>query len=206
MSSSKWQTTPTSFLIMSIISTAKKPLQSLTTLEREKESKKLQARQEELIDEMGQTSEVKARGSIQKYVKEQEVAARQQQEMDLALLDKLLKKGGKQGYQRYLIAVMARFVKEEDIPKKYSLYVDSNDQGIVLGIENTDYAGAFKVIGIPKYDINACKIMAVKLGNTVARLEGHFRTTDNGVILGGKEDLELLTNQFKKRHGYRRDY
>jgi hypothetical protein len=178
---------------MSIIPKSKKDLRNLTVLDREREIKKLRGETEELIDEMGHGSEKRAARTVQEYVKEQDRERKKQYEIDEGKL-KLLSTH-KVRYQRYLIAILHRFVQEEDPPKKYPLYVESTDEGIVLGIEGTDFIGAFKVCGIPFYDINACKILAVQLGNTIGKLEGYVHKTEGGIIIPDKLDLKTITKK-----------
>jgi hypothetical protein len=176
---------------MTLIPKAKKDLNSLTVLEKEKEVSRLFHETEELIDELGQESDKSALRTVQEYGKEIAAETQLEQEIDIETLKKY--STNKLHYQRYLVAVLHRFVAEEKISKRFSLYVESNDEGIVLGIEHTEYVGAFKPSGMPFYDINACKILAVQLGNTIARLEGNFETTDSGIILASKQDLEIIT-------------
>lgn len=172
-----------------------KDLSKLTRHEQDSEKSKLRHEQEELIDEMGQTSETKARSTVQKYVKEQREKERRKQEIALSKLDLLRK--NRVNYQRFLVGLLYRFVKEEAIPRKYPIYVDSTDEGVACGIEGTEYMGAFRVCGIPFYDFNACKVLAVKIGNTVSRLEGNFNKTEGGILVGTKEELNLAI----KEHG-----
>lgn len=184
---------------MAIIPTAKKDFNKMTTLEQEREKRRLRGETEELLDAMGDESDKKAVKVVQEYVKEQKSLEQEQREMDVAQLKHF--SNSRQAYQRYLIVVLHRFVKDEDIPKKYPLYVDSTDQGIVLGIAGTEYLAAFKTSGMPYYDIHACKILAVKLGNTVARLEGNFRTTDGGILVANEEEFKLAVRNSKLNHG-----
>lgn len=174
---------------MSIIPKLKKPLSSLTKIDREKSLSKLRHQQEELIDEMGQRSDLKAIPTVREYNKELEQEEQVQKDIDVESLKKLSR--NKIVYQRYLIKIIERFIKEEDVPKKYILTIDSNDDGIALSIENTNFITAFKPCGIPLYDIFACKTVSVKLGNTIGKLEGYFDQSDGGILLAGKEDLKI---------------
>jgi hypothetical protein len=158
-----------------------KNLDNLTRLEREREIKRISGETEELIDEMGQRSDRKAVGTVQQYVKEQREQETLQQNLELEKLKQLSR--NKIAYQRFLLVVLNRFLKEESIPKRFSLYADSTDEGIVLGINGSSLHGAFKVTGIPKYDINACKVLAVRMGNTIAKLQGYAHTTESGIVL-----------------------
>lgn len=182
---------------MTIIPKARKNLNSLTALEREKEIKRLRGETEELIDEMGQVSEKKALPTVRRYAKEREEVDNLQFQEDVEMLKYF--SDNKKNYQRYLLTVLQRFVREEGIPKKYVIYAESTDIGIVLGIEKTNYMGAFKTCGVPFYDINACKILSVQLGNTIGRLEGHFKTTDSGIVLPEKGDLEIAKTKYGRR-------
>jgi hypothetical protein len=182
---------------MGIIPKAKHNLKNLTVLEREKAKKKLREAHEELLDEMGQESDKKAVRVVQEVVSEQAREDRLQQEMDLEGLKKA--SANKINYQRVLVAILQRFVQDEKIPKKYNLYAESNDHGIVVGITGTDYLRAFAPCGLPKYDIHACKILAVQVGNTIARMEGYFTQTASGIITPTREEFELAKSQIKRR-------
>lgn len=166
---------------MTLIPRSKKNLDTLTVHEREAEVKRLRGESEELLDEMGQTSERRALPTVQKYVKEQEEQEKLDNQLALEKL-KLLSKN-KVHYQRFLVATIYKYIKEESIPRKYKLVVDSSDEGIAIAIEGTNLLRAFKLTGIPFYDINACKIVAVQVGNTVAKLEGYVHTSEGGIIL-----------------------
>lgn len=174
---------------MAITPKARKPLSSLTSYEKEKELSRLSKETEYVVSQLGQDSEKAAVPLVQEYVEEQQKEDRIQREVDLERLKDA--SSNRVNYQRYLVVILHRFVQEESIPKTYSLYVDSNDEGIVLGIAGTEYLGAFKVCGIPFYDIAACKTLAVQLGNTIARMEGHFKETDSGIIIADKNDLDI---------------
>lgn len=181
---------------MSINPKFKKPLDSLTQIEKEAALKRLSDEEEELLGEMGQESDSKAIPTVQEFVKEQTKEDSDQQAKDKELLKYYTK--NKKTYHRYLLLALNRFLKEEDLPKKYTLTVDSTDEGIVIFIDGTDYYGAFKVMGIPKFDLNACKVIAVQLGNTIARLEGNFTKTESGIITPTSQEVKLIDHELKK--------
>lgn len=183
---------------MGIIPKLKKPLVSLTTLEREKAIKKLEAQNNELLAEMGQESDLKALGTVQRYYKDQQEAQRIQQQEQAERLQKLLR--SKIKYQRYLCNILQIFLYHEDIPKKYFINIESNDQGILINIAKTDYHQAFSVTGIPKYDINACKSVAIQVGNTIAKLEGNFTQSAGGIFITNKEEAKLVLGEQKKKY------
>lgn len=181
---------------MSLLPKFKKDPNTLSQLEKERELKRIHGETEEILDAIGQESDKKALRPMQEYTQAEKADEKLQQERDTDTLKNLSR--NKLHYQRYLLKIMNRFLKEEAIPKKYNLFAESNDQGIVLGITNTDYLGAFKVCGIPLYDINACKVLAVQMGNTVAILEGHFRKTEGGIIMANEAELKVA---LAKKHG-----
>ncbi len=184
---------------MSVIPKLRKDFHSLSVLEQERERKKVQGETEALIDEMGQEDEKKALSSVQKYVAELERLQKEEFYKDMEALIKFSK--DKQKYQRYLIFILMRYVKEEDISKRYTLYSESTDEGVVLGIEGTEYVSAFKTSGMPQYDIHACKVLAVKLGNTVGRLDGNYRATEGGILLATEDELKIATKEFDNKNG-----
>lgn len=175
----------------------KKDLSKLTTLEREQELKRQTAQEDELVAEMGQENETRALPTVKEYVAERKKETIEQQNKDQELL--IFYSKNKKLYQRYLLVVLNRFLQDEFIPKKYKLFVESSDEGIVLGITGTEYMGAFKVSGLPKYDINACKVLAVQLGNTLSRMEGNFRKTASGIIVATKAEAEVALKQERKK-------
>jgi hypothetical protein len=182
---------------MSLLPKFKKDPRTLSKLEKERELKRIAGETEEIIDTIGQESERKAVRPMQEYMAAEQKADQLQKELDVEQLKNLSR--NKIHYQRYLLVILNRFIKDEDIPKQYHLFVESNDQGIAIGIEGTDYISAFRVCGMPKYDIHACKVLAVKVGNTVAIMEGHLRQTDSGIIMATKEELNIALRN--KRHG-----
>jgi hypothetical protein len=185
---------------MSFIPKLRDDFKSRSILDQEIEKKKVIAETEELIDEMGQENESKALSSVKKYVEQLEHEQREQFYKDFDNLKKA--SNNKQIYQRYLLVILRRNVLEESIPPRYSLFAESTDEGIVLGINKTDYVGAFSVSGIPEYDIRACKTLAVKLGNTIATLENSFTKTESGILLAqSKEQVEIVKREFDKKNG-----
>lgn len=169
-----------------------KRLSDLSNYERRKFSKKRAQEELEKIETLGQESELKAK----KWVKEEFDAQNKKEEEfsteSFAKLE-LLKKGKKIYYTRFLRLLFKKFADDEDIPKKYTIWTSANEKGLAIGIVGTNLVGAFKPVGIEKYDFIACKLLAVKLGNTVAKLEGYEKTTKEGVILPDSLD--------KKKYG-----
>lgn len=150
---------------------------------------KLQYKREEekeRLKVLGQESEAKAKTWIQKEFNEVERRAKIDWETDMTQLSKL-KKNPKY-YFRYLAGIILKFCREEEIPKKYIIDVSLTDTGLLLKIGGTKYQGAFKPSGLPSFDRHACKIMATRLGNTIAKLEGYAPTTEGGVVLPDEED------------------
>lgn len=184
---------------MAITPKLKKPLSSLTRLERERAIRRLQAQNDELLEELGQESDLKAIGTVREYYKEQEEEQMLQKQEQQEVLKKLLR--SKIHYQRYLCNILQIFLYEEDIPKKYHFTIESNDQGIMLLLEGSEYHQAFSVSGMPKYDMNACKTVAVQAGNTIARLEGNFQKTESGIIVTNKEEADLVLRQHGRKKG-----
>jgi hypothetical protein len=174
-----------------------KDLTKLSKLDKEKEIQKRRYEQEELIEEMGQSDEKKALPTVQKYVKEVGQVEAQDREVDLEFLQKFTRNRPK--YQRYLIMALQKFIVAEDLPRTYRFEISSSDEGIALQIENTDLASGFKVSGIPKYDIAACKTLAVRLGNTIGKMEGHFKETQDGIIVATNQDFEVYKQGMKAK-------
>lgn len=165
-----------------------KPLKQLTKLEAEIESRKRAQEKMEEIEVLGQKSDFKAAKEISKADKQLETIHSAEWETDMTYLAHF--KTHKVQYNRYLAVILHRFCSEEAVPNKYGIEVEINDIGVVLNIKGTNYVGAFKASGMPSFDRNACKILAVKMGNTIAKLEGYSRTTDQGIILVDDQDIK----------------
>lgn len=165
----------------------KKPLNSLTKLDAEKVSRYKREEAEEELEVLGQESDRKAAPWVVKYVEALNEKERRRKDLCLEILTGLLKK--KKDYFRFLTNIFIGFAQEEDIPRKYQLDIDLTDIGLVVKIRKTKYYGAFKVTGLPIYDYRACKILSVKVGNTIAKLEGYQRKSQGGVFLSDSEDL-----------------
>lgn len=164
-------------------------MKDLTQYEKEKKLKKLRAEYEEKIDAIGQESDSKAVPIVTDFYKEDLKKDQAQRDHDYTYLKDFGK--NRAAYQRYLLVILNRYISEESIPSQYKIYAESTDDGIVVGIMGTEYMNAFRVSGLPFYDVNACKVLAIQTGNTVARMEGHLRTTDEGIILVNKEEFDL---------------
>ena len=167
----------------------KKPLKSLTILDQERVKKYKKGQEEERIEVLGQESEEKALPWVQKEVATQEKIDQDYFFMVMELLKKAQTK--KVDYFKVLSQVFTHFLKEEDIPQRYFLDIEVNDIGIKVEIKDTAYYGAFKVCGLPSYDFRAAQMLAIKVGNTVAKLEGYTYKSPGGIALPDKEDLRI---------------
>ena len=166
----------------------KKPLNSLTNLRKEEVLKYRKAEEEEKIEVLGQESERKAIPWVQKEVEAQEKQEKSYFNLMAELLNKHIAK--KVAYIRLLTQIFIHFASQEWIPKKYAVEIEPDDTGVVIYLKPTAYYGAFKASGLASYDFRYCQFLAMKLGHTVAKLEGHFRKS-NGIILPDQEDLKV---------------
>ena len=165
-----------------------KPLASLNQLDKERALVQKRGEFNEELEAIGQESDVKAAKWIREKNTRQELQDRQQKRIALEMLTGLLKH--KKDYIRLLAQLLIAFANQEDIPRKYKIAVDLTDRGVVMKIKKTKYVGAFAPSGIPIYDYHACKMMAVRLGNTIAKLEGYHRSTDGGLLLPYKDEVK----------------
>ena len=155
----------------------KKPLKELTRLRGEQVSRYRADEERERLDVLGQESDKKALKWVQRSIKEEEKKGRDQKEIDFSVLNRL---------KNHL-----RFASEEAIPKKYTINIDLTDKGLVVKIAGTPYYGAFTPSYLVSYDRHYCKIMAVRLGNTVAKLEGYYQRSEKGIIFPDREDMQV---------------
>lgn len=174
-----------------------KKLNSLTRLRAEELSKKNKAEELDRLSAIGQENEIKgAKWAIEDY-KEKEKLEVDHKLLTYDLLNKL--KRNKKLYQRFLIKLIKRFIKDEDLPHKYKFIIDSTDKGISVQIEGTNLYTAFSPVGIEKFDFSACKTVALKLGNTIAHLEGQ-RDSQNGILLPNTLDKKYAIKSTRRNH------
>ena len=163
------------------------PLEKMTPLDREAEIKRRRGQEEERVEVLGQESDRKAIPWVQQDVEDREKREKDYLNSIAELLQKARK--NKKDYIRILSRVFLTFMADEAIPKKFFVEIEANDTGILIELKDTKYYGAFKACGIPAYDIRACKVLAVKLGNTVAKLSGYTRKNEAGISMPDEEDL-----------------
>ena len=163
-----------------------KPLGALTQLEKERVVAYKRGEEKEILETVGQESDTKAAPWIRKIADLQEDKDRKQRTIALEMLNGLRK--NRKQYIKFLSTIFFLFSREEDVPKRYRLTVDLSDEGLAVFIGGTSYYGAFRPSGIPVYDYHACKMMAVKLGNTVAKIEGYHRDTEGGLLLPWEDE------------------
>lgn len=166
---------------------SKLPFHKQSPLDQEATKKRLKAQEEERIDVLGQDSDLKAKYWVKKDIEQRE---KNDRDYFFFCIETLRKTKKKIPYTRFLTTILLHFIKQEDIPSKYVLNIDLSDQGVLLQIEKTHYYGAFKPSFIPVIDFHACKLKAIQVGNTVAKLEGYVRETAGGIILPDEEDLK----------------
>lgn len=149
---------------------------------------KLAYEEEEKLEVLGGDSDSKALPWVAKEVEEQAKREKEYFWLMTSLLDKQKKI---KNYNKVLAEIFLHFARYEDIPRKYSINLQANDTGLLMEIRGTRYYGAFRSCGLPSYDFRAAQKLALKLGNTIAKLEGRFAKTASGVILPDGEDLKV---------------
>lgn len=145
-----------------------------------KEEKKKYENKEKL-EAMGQESEIKGIKAVSEDIKEREKEGQKFETDSMARLDILRKK--KDEYNAFLMLLTYRFLKNEDISPKHTIDVVSTPLGVVGSIRGTGFRGAFKSVGMPKFDLFACKRLAIMIGNTTAHLDGSRERTKGGLFL-----------------------
>ena len=172
-----------------VIRKSKLPLERMTPLDKEAEIKRRKGEEEEKLAVLGQDSDSKAIPWVQKEVDNTQSEERNYFYMMSSLLKIALKK--KKVYNRLLGEVFLHFARQEGISRKYSINLEANNIGLKMELKGTRYYGAFRTCGIPSYDFRAAQNLAFKLGNTIAKLQGHFNKTKDGIILPDGEDLKV---------------
>lgn len=172
--------------------TKNKPLQSLTALEAEKQSKRTAHEELEKIKETGQRNEKKAAKVLRQLTNQEEAKESLEKEEFLYKLTKLRK--NRLLYSRFLLGLYFRFLADEDISKKYQFINDVTKDGVSVKIKGTNFIGAFKPSGEIRKDLMFVKVLAVRTGNTVAKLEGYIRKSEGGVLLPDRYDTKKYVN------------
>ena len=147
----------------------------------------------ELVEAMGQESDREAVGPTRVWLEKEEQRDRLQIERFNINLGKLKKHPSR--YGEFLMKVIYMFIDQEQLPAKYKVWIQRSKKGISLGIVGTKFVGAFKPVGIEFYDLHACKLMAIRVGNTTAKLEGYQRQTEQGILLPDQVDMKRYTKE-----------
>lgn len=164
-------------------------LDRYTKIEAERISKNTAEEEKYRIEQIGQESEIKGARLASEDFKRREKEDQKFTEESFGKLE-LFKKKGRKYYNRFLRLLVSRFIQDEVIPEKYTFWMKADDVGVSLGIVGTNFYGAFKPCGIENKDFMACKILAIKVGNTIAKLEGNYRVSEGGVAIPDEIDLK----------------
>lgn len=164
----------------------KRSLQELPNYERAKRSRIYAEEEMERIEAIGQKSESSGAKWAREDFKEKEREELKFKENAFIKLGPLKK--NKTLYNRFLRGLFRKFAEGEDIPEKYTIWTKANKKGLVVGILGTNLTGAFQSVGIEEYDFMACKILAIKLGNTIAKLEGNYQVSQGGIAIPDELD------------------
>lgn len=166
-------------------------LKKLSKLRREEAIKRSKAEYEERLAAMGQESDKKGIKWVSEDIKEKEKRDKKVEEESLISLETLKK--DKRRYYAFLVMLLYKFLKGEDIPNRYVIEVGGTEKGILVTIRNTDLYKAFTPSFIEKFDFFACRALAVEVGNTIAHLEGFRHKSEGGILLPDELDI--------KKHG-----
>lgn len=170
----------------------KKPLEGLTKLDQEKVKSYKRGEELENLEIFGGENERKAAKWLKEYVDKLDKEEWNRKQFDLEVLTKLQRK--KPRYYRFLGVILKNFILEENIPQGFVLDLNISDKGLVLYLTGTKFYGAFKPCGVPIMDRGYCKILAMKLGNTVARIQGYYRQSLRGITLPYKDQVEKISH------------
>lgn len=157
-----------------------------TSKEKLKDKKYLKAKEEERIETLGQESETKGAKWVIEEGKTQEKEDEILKARAYEILTKLTR--NKLKYNFFLTKLFYRFLLDEDIDKKYSIWARPTSKGIEVGIRDTLFTSALKTSGIAKYDFFGMKVLAIRVGNTIAHLEGYRPQTEAGLFIPDEID------------------
>jgi hypothetical protein len=163
-------------------------LRKLTTFRKREEIKRRRHEEQEKLEVLGQESDQKAVKWVREDLENREKTDREEENQGLEILTTLRKNVLK--YNTFLTTLVYAFLKGEDISPKYTIDVVTNKIGIAVGIRGTNFRGAFKTTGMPKYDLFAAKRLAILVGNTTAHLDGYRPKSEGGITLPDEVDTK----------------
>ena len=168
-------------------------LKKLSKLRRKEAINKYKAEYEERMVAMGQESDKQGIKWVKEDIKEKENREKKLEDESLSNLAVLKK--DKRKYLAFLVMLIYKFLRTEDIPSKYVIEVGGTPKGIIVKIRGTELYKAFTPTGLEKFDLFACKATAVEVGNTIAHLEGFRHKNEGGAVLLPDElDLKKYGN------------
>lgn len=129
----------------------------------------------EEIKEMGQDDEVKASRVVNQIYKREEVEREGKRNYFLERLD------GRKKYNDYtkLCAQITYFyLEEQDYPNyiKYTVQYDPIGVLMFVAVRGKVYQRSFRAVREPLYDLNACEVFAVSVGDLIPKKEDGFTT------------------------------
>jgi len=164
-------------------------------LEEEKARKKLQQKEEEKLEVLGQESDKKAKKWI---IEEGKNTEKEEKEHD-ALWHDILHKSRKKkiDYRKMLMTRLYKMVEEIDWPESYEYGVWFDGKGVVLAVKDKFkklWKRAFKPIHEPKYDLNACFRFAIWAEDILDINEGRLSLPKTDLSTKSKGGIWLPKN------------
>lgn len=171
-------------------------LDSMSRLRGEELSRRNANEEAERLSILGQTSDLKALKWVQEEAKKMDLAQQANQDKAFFYLERHRK--NPKHYNEILVEWMQEFLYDEDIPVKYPMTAEWDNSKVSLQV--ADYVKGFKTSFTPKYDLFAAKMMAIKAGNTVGRLEGYVSQTDSGILTPDKDEAKLIMEEYGQHY------
>lgn len=126
----------------------------------------------DVVDQLGQESDKKAKPVVEQVMKVKELVEKEEENKDLEILGKA-RSGRIVTYNRLLAELLLKRLTFVDFPSGWLYEVAPDDVGVIMELRSPDervFRAAFKPIGEAKYDLNAIETYAVRAENTIDRV------------------------------------
>jgi len=122
----------------------------------------------ELLDQTGQESDLKAAKVVSQVFKAEQISQSARRTFFLEKLDARRKFND---YNKLCAQITLFFLKEQDLPRSIEYKVQYDTKGVLLfvTIGRRIYPRAFRSVREPIYDLNACEVFAMAVGDLDGR-------------------------------------
>lgn len=153
---------------------------------RAEEKRKKELQQEvEIINEIGQESDIKAKPLVQQLMKESEEGATKREMERLNKLEMAKSAGGIRTYVSLLTDLLDKRMRYVDWERGWTYSVSNDGVGIILKMfspSHRTFQAAFRPTQQAMYDLNAVNLYGIRAENTMERLRKEAKVPSKGNI------------------------